>query len=63
MEEALIFAICYRELEMMKLSLPMNRDLIEEPEGNYLIFATSQGELSEADFLIMLELIEMENML
>ena len=37
-----------RDDEKVISILPMNRDLIEEPEGNYLIFATSQGRVKRS---------------
>lgn len=37
-----------RDEEKVISILPMNRDLIEEPEGNYLIFATSQGRVKRS---------------
>jgi len=37
-----------RDDEKVISILPMNRDLIEKPEGNYLIFATSQGRVKRS---------------
>ncbi|MCH2638732.1 MAG: DNA gyrase subunit A [Candidatus Thalassarchaeum sp.] len=37
-----------RDDEKVISILPMNRELIEKPEGNYLIFATSQGRVKRS---------------
>ena len=37
-----------REDEKVVSILPMDRELIENPEGNYLIFATSQGRIKRS---------------
>ena len=37
-----------RDDERVISILPINRDLIENPEGNYLIFATSQGRVKRS---------------
>ena len=38
----------FREDEKVISILPMDRDLIENPEGHYLIFATSQGRIKRS---------------